>query len=284
MRRPHPLPVSAALLLLGFLSAASATVLEIEPFNYPANLGASVNTLNGGTGWSTNAWSDSDTDVTLASTNTSLSYPSNVILTPTGSRLALTLDDSLAQATRALGTGMNLGTSNQTFFSSALFNRSAVTGELALVNFIDNSSNLRWRYGIDDNGNGIVTVNPSDSNQVATTSFTLAANTTYLIVSKFRTNTGTGGIDEVFLKVFSPTDTVAEPLTDGDWDISTNGNSSVTLANVRLDFSNAAGQTNQFDELRIGTTFADVAAIPEPTSALLALCGGAGLLLRRRRH
>jgi hypothetical protein len=39
-----------------------------------------------------------------------------------------------------------------------------------------------------------------------------------------------------------------------------------------------------FDEIRMGTTFAAVTPIPEPSSALLAIIGGAGMLLNRRRQ
>ncbi len=40
----------------------------------------------------------------------------------------------------------------------------------------------------------------------------------------------------------------------------------------------------QVDEVRIGTSFYDVVPVPEPTSALLAVCGAIGLLLMRRRR
>ncbi|MDZ7615404.1 MAG: hypothetical protein U1E05_00280, partial [Patescibacteria group bacterium] len=40
----------------------------------------------------------------------------------------------------------------------------------------------------------------------------------------------------------------------------------------------------QVDELRIGTSFFDVVPVPEPASALLAVCGVMGLFLTRRRR
>jgi len=40
----------------------------------------------------------------------------------------------------------------------------------------------------------------------------------------------------------------------------------------------------QFDEFRVGTTFADVASVPEPASLGLLAVGGVALLARRRRN
>jgi len=271
----------------GLVDVSRAAVLEIEPFNYPSNLGSSVNGLNGGTGWGANAWQDADADITLATTNTSLDYPLGSPLPESGSRLLLSTADTDATATRLLGTTMNLSTSGQNWYSSALFRRSAETGEATTISFSDNSTadNIRWFYGIDANGNFTVAVNPQlDQNQRATTTTVAAADTTYLVVARIRTNTFTGGNDEVFLKVFGPNDPIVEPANDAAWDLAENGNSGVTLSKVTLAMTNAAGQTNAFDEFRVGTTFQDVTGVPEPTGLLAAaaFCTG-GLLMRRRR-
>jgi MYXO-CTERM domain-containing protein len=268
----------------GISTSADAALLEYEPFNYPSNLGSSLNGLNGGIGWG-GPWSNATTDVTVATTNASLSYPANVPLTPAGSRVAVagvTDGGTSGQATRTLGTTMNLGTNGLNFYSSALVQRSAVAGETDSVNFFS-GGNLRWYYGIDSTGHFSVAVDPGNASQRATSTATAASNTTYLLVARIRTNTGPGGNDEVFLKVFAPTDTVSEPLTDADWDLTSNGNSGVTLSTVRLDFANASGQTNQFDEFRAGTSFADVAGVPEPGALSLVALGGLPMLRRRRR-
>jgi hypothetical protein len=191
-------------------------------------------------------------------------------------------------ATRTLGTTMPLGTNGLEFYSSALFRRSALAGESASVNFF-NGVNTRWTYGIDAAGQFYVTVDPANAGQRATSPVTDAANPneTFLLVAKIRTNTGPGvpPNDEVFLEIFGPGETVTVPGSDADWDLRTNGNSGVTLNTVRLDFTNIAGQTNQIDELRIGTTFEDVTGVvPEPGALSLVAAAGLAACARRRRR
>ena len=53
-----------------------------------------------------------------------------------------------------------------------------------------------------------------------------------------------------------------------------------TVNNLRFQ---SGTQPINFDELRIGTTFADVAPVPEPATAGLLAAGALGLLARRRR-
>lgn len=262
--------------------AASGAVFELEPFDYPSSLGSGLDTLAGGTGWG-EAWTDTDTLPTLASTNTSLAYPPNVPLTPTGGRLETTADSANNPAFRLLGTTMDLSVGSQTFYSSALFRRSAATGDLRSSVLFDQELGgaIRWYYGIDANGFFSTAVNPSAPTQRATSTFAAVPDTTYLLVSQIRTNTGPGGNDQVFLRVFAQGSPVSEPLSDAEWDLTASGTSGI-LDRIRLAFSNVAGQTNQFDELRVGTSFADVTGIPEPGSGLL-FAFGAMLIARRRR-
>jgi hypothetical protein len=264
--------VGCAAALLWPLSVQAA-LLEYEGFDYPAALGSSLNGQNGGTGWGA-AWADADNDTRIDSANTSLAYPAGVGFTPSGSRIELTATDSSVQATRALGTSMNLNSSSNVFYASALFQTSAVTGQTSGIDFFDGASNLRWRFGINGAGNFFVGMDPNQASQLATSTTTLTPNTTYLLVSKMSTGTGTNGLDQVFLKVYDASSIVGNEPTLAEWDLTASGGSSVTLISARLNMANGAGQTNYFDELRIGTTWADVVnpvPIPEPgTISLLA--------------
>lgn len=272
----------SALTLAGAPRETRAAVLASEGYNYTAD-GTSLNGKSGGTGFAA-AWADADNDVLLSTSAGSLSYPAGVTLTPTGTRVELTSADTAAAATRQLSTGMSLSTNGNVFYASALFRRSAVTGEQSLVQFRDTAAgNIRWSFGINNAGNFLVSVNPTDAGQVATGG-TAAADATYLVVARIRTNTGSGGNDEVFLQAYGPGDTViGEPATDAAWQLRSSGASSVTLAFAELLMANTAGATNQFDELRVGTTFADVTGVPEPASVGVLAVSAAGLLCRRRR-
>jgi hypothetical protein len=82
--------------------------------------------------------------------------------------------------------------------------------------------------------------------------------------------------NEVVRQYVNPS-TVAEPGT-ADVTIADKGN--FAWDNLRIQSGN--GGTASFDEIRIGTTYADV-VVPEPTSMALLGVGVAGLLVRRRR-
>jgi hypothetical protein len=268
-----------------------ADLLAYEPFDYAG--GASLNGANGGTGWS-DAWLDADNDTTLGSTASSLAYPAASTLTSAGNRVALTAADDSAGAQRTLtgASDVELGTNGQTYYSSALFRRSATIGESTLVHFRGLSSGTfvgRWTYGINAAGQFTVSVNPDPmQNQVATSTALAEPDTTYLLVAKIRTNTGTGTPleDEVFLKFYGPGDAITgEPATDAAWDLREQGNSGLTLNQVLLSMSHDGIGSNQFDEFRLGTSFADVTGVvPEPATATLLGLGACGALLRRRRR
>lgn len=248
---------------------AEAALLEYEGFDYPGSLGSSLHTLNGGTGWGANAWSNASNDATLDSANTSLAFPPGVGFTPAGAQLALTTTDTSVVATRTLGTGMNLATNGQVWYSSALFRRSDVSGPSTGIEFF-NAANVRWSFGINETGNPFVTVAPGT--QQATSLTPVEADKTYFLVAKIRTNT-LGGSDEVFLRIFGEDDIVGnEPLNDADWDLTASGGSSVILNGLRLNMANSAGAQNFLDEFRVGTSWADVVnPVPEPgTISLIA--------------
>jgi hypothetical protein len=111
-------------------------------------------------------------------------------------------------------------------------------------------------------------------------------NETYLMVLKFEFLEGgegagatwTGYHDRVTLFV-NPTPGLSLPSVAGT--VLTTS-TDVSLLNVHFYPGNNANM-GAFDELRFGTTFADVTPIPEPATIMLLGLGGLGILGRKRR-
>jgi hypothetical protein len=123
---------------------------------------------------------------------------------------------------------------------------------------------------VGDSGSGSSTTNSSTNATV---------DTTFLLVAKFSKDGGSSTYNRTDLFI-NPLD-ANEPVTaDATASSGVTGLSSLSLFSVR-NFQPEAGDTVFIDELRIGTSFADV--VPEPSHAVLLLLGGGALLLRRRR-
>jgi hypothetical protein len=105
-----------------------------------------------------------------------------------------------------------------------------------------------------------------------------AAATTYLLVGKLsKTTAGNYNRIDLFINPAGTTEPgTADATQSGDAGIAT-----VSVFALRT-FNLDAGDKYRFDNVRIGTTFADVT--PEPATVSLLLCGGLGLLARRRRR
>jgi hypothetical protein len=121
----------------------------------------------------------------------------------------------------------------------------------------------------------------------------LTPGTTYLVVVGFTegATAGVGGTSSLWINPSSATfGALAAPAADG----STTGTYSATASNDHTDSliigaGIAAGtdpSQTLIDEIRVGTTWADVTTVPEPSSIALAGVGALGLLsyYRARRH
>jgi hypothetical protein len=108
---------------------------------------------------------------------------------------------------------------------------------------------------------------------------------TYLLVAKIVADgsSTSAGSDQLFLKIFSPDDTIPSSDAGIDWTLegAPDVNSTAMLNSILIQAGANAPWT--IDELRLGTTWASV-AVPEPAAG--ALIGFAALVLRRRsrRH
>jgi len=109
-----------------------------------------------------------------------------------------------------------------------------------------------------------------------------------IIVGKIEWDADTGGEDIISVVRFLETDELSEEafnaliaakpdLSSANW-----AANKPNLDQSQFDTLNIAGTKFFVDELRIGTTFADVTPIPEPVTLTLLGLGGLGLIRRRR--
>jgi len=243
----------------------AATV--VESFDYTPGLLTATATGTGLTG----SWSSVSGGVDIVSGSLSAAAITGYGFATTGNRVS-TRADGFAEARVGLGVGntIDFGTDSTTYFSY-LFKVNDTDSQFRL-RFLD-SSNVQVASVGDANLNDFLTVQVGSSVQ-GTSTFT--AGSTFLVAGKIETTTA--GNDTISASLFTDV-TGGEPVT---WNAISTGTSSA-VAN-QLSLYTAADTTAgkfEFDELRLGDTFAAV-TVPEPSSfALLAL--GLGLMFAFHR-
>lgn len=88
------------------------------------------------------------------------------------------------------------------------------------------------------------------------------------------------GADTVDVRNYHAGDTIDNDPSSVTWDLQGGADSSMSATHLLL-WLNGSGQ-GEIDAIRIGTTWADVTGVPEPSVAGLAVFAGAILALRRR--
>ena len=245
-----------------------ATLLSYESFDYATgNLAGQ----NGGTGF-TGAWATvGDSGAATVQAN-SLAYST---LSTTGNKTYLLPTTQTSGASRTfsdINSGSlymsflaNLDEGNR-FFAIRLYDGSAqraLVGRLSTSNWMIQSTN-------GGNVNGFTAIAPT-------------LDTTFLIVLRIDFNAS--GDNERLRLYVNPTPGGTEPVTAGA-DITSLASFQINRLDIAAGYTTGGASTTAkgwFDEIRMGTTYADVTPIPEPST--MALFGGAAalLLLRRRR-
>jgi len=274
------LPVTA-LSCLVWSGSARATLIAYDGFETYTS-GANLSGNTGGTGWATN-WSAIATGVNVVTAGTPLAYNAGAIQVNGGTRAvsvsALDTTDNVASRSFSAQSG--------TVYFSFLFRLAVGTSDNDFIQFSLNDNTL-----IANSGSIGDLSNVADANQFATrigglsggtsvnSSTSVAQATTYLLVGKISKVSSTNyNRMELFINPTTTTETGVVATQNASAGIS-----SISFFTVRVSNIEATDQY-QFDELRIGTTWADVVPIPEPAS-WTALAGGLGLLaglFRRRR-
>jgi hypothetical protein len=275
------------LLCLTLCPAARATLIAYDGFeNYTVN--AALNTNTGGTGWSTN-WS-SATSVKAVATATPITYSSGALTINGGARAAEAADpvgnngvalDNLASRSFATQTG--------TVYFSFLFRAESGGGADDFIQFaLNNDTNITNSGSIGDLSNVGTTANFAARIGVASggtsvnSSTSLANATTFFLVGKISKTSG-GNYNRMQLFV-NPT-TLTEPGVVSATQNADSGTSAISFFTMRISNLETTDQY-RFDELRIGTTWGDVTAVPEPATygmILGSLVMAAVVWSRRRR-
>jgi hypothetical protein len=267
--------------MMALLPAAKATLLANDPFltgTAPANGEYSVASITGQnptvTGFS-GAWIGGSGNI-LA---TSLSYSNPNYDAPTGGSFKSTGANRQRRVFDTLTASLFSTNANGTVYMSFLANFAGGTGG--------------WNYAALELGNGGTDPNKAFAIGLDTS---VANNFMYQLNNGTKTSMGVAkdANTHLFLVEFNLSSTASmdsvhmwiDPTLGGAGD-PTGG---VTVSGLNLlamnDLSIGSGAANNsFDEIRVGTTLADVtmAAVPEPASLGLLALGGLGILMAARR-
>jgi hypothetical protein len=165
---------------------------------------------------------------------------------------------------RTLTTIINTQTTGTTTYASALFRKSTtgVATDGIKVGFRALNAGVqteRWAFGIDGNERGFMSVTSA-----VTSSTVLTANTTYLMVAKFVAGHVT---DQQYLKIYKVGGPIVSQTEPGTWDVTITAQPTGLLLNNVAVQMDAGATGNMVDEIRVGTTWADV--IPPNVNLLL---------------
>ena len=247
-----------------------------------------MNSQSGGTGWSGAWFNTTATSATLSDDNTSLTYPGtfespSTAPIPVGDRIST--GGIGASSSRLMANTLSLAVDGNVMFASALFKKNAangggVTTDNILLEFVDSAGNRRFGLGIEGTGDR-PWLNANGSTSPATT---VTPGDTYFIVAKIVSSAS--GTDSAFLKVYGTNYgsevPIAEPTT---WDATLTQTTSAILdrIRVRIDAGNTASTPGEVDEIRIGSDWASITTVPEPTAGALIALASFALARRRRR-
>jgi hypothetical protein len=263
-----------AALAASLASSASATLIAYEGFNYTEANGTTITGLNGGTGWD-QAYPTVEGTIRLGD---GLSFTGH--LASAGKSIERLQSATMSADGRNWETALATGT----IWYSFLMNPTA-TGR-GTFGVVQGAASNQNGFGIRfEPSTTTLQINANTPNQNPGTNITFANGygQTYLVVGKLTIDTAANTRNDVW--AWQNGQTVPTNLTNAS--VGMSHASFATGASIPALYGRAFGSPNAavfFDEVRIGTTFGDV-AIPEPSSfAALAGLGVLGMVASRRRR
>lgn len=282
--------LAGAAFLISTCMPLEAVLLVYEPFDYASD--SLVNLQNGGTGF-VEAWADDSLMGNQDSISSgSLSYSG---LSTSGNSLRMVSPTTPIGADVMRRFTTIPGTAGTTTWVSFLFAFEGSSAPLASGDFaalaLSPTTQISYGpyFGIYDDPNGspgdkVFGIGTSETNPVALSDIAFVPGQTYLLVASIEWHAGTA-VETVNLYV-NPALASAPITPDATLtalNVATNGSSGGTNRVLKTAlFAGGVGTNWIFDEIRVGTTYADVAvAVPESRAGSLILLGGAFLFLRR---
>jgi hypothetical protein len=269
--------LTAALLGLA-TSTASAALLVYDGFDYTAGQNLNTAGLNGGTGWD-GAWENQAGSAThfWETTSGTLAYENsgNVGSLVTSGGYTSSAGDSNRAAKRFFSDAQFDTTNNSDVWFSMLLAKDPAANAFQINLFSSGSQVLQ--FDVADNiilgGNNLA---DNDSGRTLPTNGEAA-----FVVANFDL------VNEEAQWWINPEAGATSP-TGADYSSSVLSFTSAIsdLDEIRIFSRPGTNTTNEsfYDEIRMGTTYADVTPIPEPSAAALLLGGLASVLLLRRRR
>jgi hypothetical protein len=251
-----------------------------EGFDYP--VGSALNGLSGGTGWANN-WSTGSPSLTVASGSITPPSPANTLFT-TGNRLDVPVTGSFTTASRTLSTNLAAVNGGDVWLSFVVTRTadtpsgSSLFGGVVIGNDAGSGNSGRLFIGDPVSASDVWALQRAGGGATGQSNFVVSDHPTALLVVHIVFNAG--GADTVALYVNRAPGGGTPPSADAflpTLDINPGGGA-VTDLGVWYQ-----GYGYQIDEIRIGTSYADVTPVPEPGLVLVVASGFAALRLLRRR-
>lgn len=284
MQIPTPSILASTFCLLVPALPVHAALIAYEGFNYAEPGGTSVAGLNGGTGW----------DEAYPVPSGTIDLQPGLTFGPIGS--AGDQAGRFSTGSANFGTGRDwedasgpLANGTTYYYSFLIHPTNNVTNNARGTVMIMKSTTS----GDSQNGFGLRIDNNGTSPQFKVWSPAQAAgpnldfpggyNQTYLVVGKITIDTAGTSVNALSLYNAAAGIPGTEPVTFASSIPSVWTGNAETLRPTFAGraFGNSAPYS--VDEIRIGTTFADVVPVPEPTAGVFALLGTVGMILHRRR-
>ena len=259
-------------------SSASAALIAYEGFNYTEANGTTISGLNGGTGWD-EAYPSVEGTLRLAD---GLSFEGH--LPSIGKGFERLPSGTLTSNGRNWETTLTNGTIWYSFLVNPPLSGRGTIGVVQGAASNQNGFGIRFEPNATTATTLRFNANTPVQNPGTDINFANGYGLTYLVVGKLTVDTAASTRNDMW--VYQNGQTVPI-LTDVSVGMSVS--SAATGSSIPAFYGRSFGNPNAaivFDEIRVGTTFADVAsAIPEPSSfAALAGLGALGFIATRRRQ